>query len=122
MSTGIQSVSPQNPTAVHELLRNLIELVKIKDRRAAMFASAALERLARLRAEASIAGYPQWLDLVQKSPLSHPEIAALYKGFMTMLAELVGALRAPRFWSLPPTIQKAAIEVEGAWEALKDSA
>ncbi|MGO9268036.1 MAG: hypothetical protein ACLQBA_24625 [Candidatus Binataceae bacterium] len=121
MSTGTQNVSRQSPTTVHELLRNLIELVRIKDTRTKYLASAALENLTRLRAEASMAGFVQW-DLLQKTPLTHPDLAASYQSFVAILKELVEALRVPRLrWSPEdPSTQKAIMQVEAAWEALKE--
>ncbi len=121
MSTDTANVSHRSVTTINGLLRNLLELTRIKDSRTAYFAAAAFERLMSLRADALAAGFPQW-DLMQRAPLTHANLAASYRAFMASLKDLVEALQAPRFWSLDASTRNVSEQIEAAWEALKESA
>ena len=123
MSLATQNVSVQATTSVNQLMLNFLALVRIRNKRTAYLASAALEHLARLRVEAATAGFSQW-DLMQKAPLAHENLALSYKRFMAVFEQLVEALREPTFpWSSMHSlsIQNAVTQVEAAWEALKES-
>jgi hypothetical protein len=115
----MQGASREELTTIFELLRNLNQLMRIKDERVAYLASAAIERLTRLRADAAISGFVPW-NLRQKAPLGDPNLRASYNTLMKILDELVEALRESRMHrALDPSIARAVTVVEEAYGALK---
>lgn len=121
MSSSLHGSNSEQPTDVNELLRNLSELVKLRDERIAYWASASLERLAVLKAAAANAGFVHW-DLSQPAPLTAgKELITTYQTLIRLLGELVHSLPTNQTWqSLDPGAAEAASRVYEAWRALKD--
>ena len=120
MSSSLQNANREQFADVNELLRNLSELVKVRDSRLAYLASAGLERLVALRAAAASTGFVRW-NLVNAAPLATgSELADLYRGLMDSLGQLTDALRTNQSWqSIDPRIAEAGLRVQEAWQAMK---
>jgi hypothetical protein len=105
MASSLQHSNREEVTDVNNLLRNLIELVTVRDKRLAYLASASFERLAALRAAAAEAGFVHW-NLLNPAPLKiGTELPKIYSGLMDCLEQLTQALRTSRTWQqLDPNI------------------
>ncbi|HXR36655.1 MAG TPA: hypothetical protein VN754_11925 [Candidatus Binataceae bacterium] len=121
MASSLQNSNRDEFTDVNRLLRNLIELVTVRDKRLAYLASASFERLAALRAAAAKAGF-MYENLLNPAPLTTgAELRNIYRGLMDCLDELTDALRTSHTWqSLDPNIVEAGVRVQEAWRALKE--
>ena len=120
MSSTLQSSNRDECTDAHELAINLIELIGAGDARLAYYASACLERLTALRAEAK-ALFVRW-NLLNTPPLENGrELPEIYRGLMDRLERLTDVLQTSRTWRrLDPKIVEAGVRVQEAWRALKE--
>jgi hypothetical protein len=117
-------------TTVDELLRNLIEVYRVRDARISYLASAAMERLttlasaaaerlAALKSTAASRGFVH-LNLLNRPWSDDPELALLNRNFMERFEELVDALRSYRpIWGLDRRVAQASEKVQEAYESLK---
>jgi hypothetical protein len=121
--SSLESPNREEATDVNELLRNLSELVKVRDERIAYWASAGIERLAALRAAAANAGFVHW-NLLNTAPLATGrDLKGTYQTLISLLGQLASSLRTIQSWQgLDPKAARAASEVDEAWQALKDRA
>ena len=121
MPSSFEGYTGEESTDINELLRNLSDLLKVKDERIAYLASAAVERLASLRAAAGNSGFAHW-NLLNKTPLTAgTELMLGYRSLMDVLDKLTDALRATYRWrSLDPKVARAASRIQEAWKALND--
>ena len=121
MPSSLQSSNPGEFTDVSELLRNLSELVKVRDERLAYLASASLERLAAMIAAAANAGFVHWNHLNAAPLTTGRELTDIYRGLMDRLEQLTDVLQTSRTWRrLDPKIVDAGVRVQEAWRALKE--
>ncbi len=121
MPSSLEGYNREESTDINELLRNLSNLIKVKDKRIAYLASAAVERLASLRAAAANSGFAHW-NLLNKTPLTAgSELMLGYRSLMDVLDKLTNALQAAYHWrSLDPKAARAASRIQEAWKALND--
>ena len=120
MSSTLQSSNRDECTDAHELAINLLELIGAGDARLGYYASACLERLTALRAEAN-ALFVRW-NLLNTAPLEKSrELAEIYRALMDRLERLTDVLQTSRTWRrLDPKIVEAGVRVQEAWRTLKE--
>jgi hypothetical protein len=124
-----ESNNRQELTSVDEMLRNLAEVLRIRDARTSYLASATMERLTllasasaqrlrQLKSTAATQGFVH-LNLLNRPWLGDPDLALLYRSFMETFQELVAALRSYRpIWSLDPRVTAAASKIQEAYKSL----
>lgn len=122
MSHNLEGSNPEKLTDVNELLRNLSDLLKVKDERIAYLASEGVQRLAALRIAAANSGFVHW-NLLNKTPLTADQgLSSRYRSLMDTLGTLAESLRVIRGrQSLDPQVEGAVSRIQEAWEALREN-
>jgi predicted component of type VI protein secretion system len=122
MTNNLEGSDLEKLTDVNELLRNLSDLLKMKDERIAYLASEGVQRLAALRVAAANSGFVHW-NLLNKTPLTANQgLSSRYRSLMDTLGTLAESLRVIRGrQSLDPQIEGAVSRIQEAWEVLKEN-